>query len=411
MGSFFTALSGLTADTTALDVVGNNLANMNTQGFKSSDVTFEDAMNQATASLQIGSGVATTNTNTNFTQGNIESTGQPLDLAIQGNGFFVVQDPSTNQTEYTRDGSFQLNAQGQLVTATGDLVQGWMATNGAVNPSGATTGITVPLLTPLPPAATQNMSITANLDASAAVGDTFTAPVQVYDSLGNAITLSIQFTNTGPGAWNYSVNMPSSDLTGATGTTTALTTGSITFGSNGQLATPAAGAPVAITNADPLADGAATLNINWNLYDSNNNPDLTGYAQASAVSGTTQDGSAAATVTDVSMQNGGILTATYSNGTQQTLAQVALASVSNPSSLIATNNNNYLLGPQTMTPTVGAAATGGRGNLVGESLEESNVDMATEFTNLIVYQNGYEANSKVLSTIDQMDQALLAINP
>lgn len=240
MGSFFTALSGLNADTTALDVVGNNLANMNTQGFKYSSVTFEDAMNQATASLQIGSGVATTNTNTNFNQGNIESTGQPLNLAIQGNGFFAVQDPSTNQIEYTRDGSFNLNSQGQLVTETGDLVQGWMAANGVVNPSGPTVGITVPLLTPLPPVPTANMSLTANLDASAPVGATFTAPVQVYDSLGNAITLSVAFTNTGPGAWDYSVNMPSSQLTGSTGATTALTNGSITFDSNGQLTSPAA---------------------------------------------------------------------------------------------------------------------------------------------------------------------------
>jgi len=411
MGSFFTALSGLNADTTALDVVGNNLANMNTQGFKYSSVTFEDAMNQATASLQIGSGVATANTNTNFDQGNIESTGQPLDLAIQGNGFFAVQDPSTNQVEYTRDGSFNLNSQGQLVTETGDLVQGWMATNGTVNPSGPTVGITVPLLTPLAPVPTANMSLTANLDASAPVGATFTAPVQVYDSLGNAITLSVQFTNTGPGAWNYSVNMPSSELTGSTGATTALTTGSLTFDSNGQLTSPAAGSPVTITNAQPLADGAATLNINWNLYDANNNPDITGYAQASATTGTTQDGSAAATVTNISMQNGGTLIASYSNGSQQTLAQVALANVSNPDSMIATNNNNFLLGPQTMTPTIGAAGTGGRGNLVGESLEQSNVDMATQFTNLIVYQNGYEANSKVLSTVNQMDQALLAIQP
>ncbi len=409
MGSFFTALSGLNADTTALDVVGNNLANMNTQGFKYSSVTFEDAMNQATASLQIGSGVATTNTNTNFNQGNIESTGQPLNLAIQGNGFFAVQDPSTNQIEYTRDGSFNLNSQGQLVTETGDLVQGWMAANGVVNPSGPTVGITVPLLTPLPPVPTANMSLTANLDASAPVGATFTAPVQVYDSLGNAITLSVAFTNTGPGAWDYSVNMPSSQLTGSTGATTALTNGSITFDSNGQLTSPAAGSPVTITNAQPLADGASTLNINWNLYDANNNPDITGYAQASATTGTTQDGSAAATVTNISMQNGGTLIATYSNGSQQTLAQVALANVSNPDSMIATNNNNFVLGPQTMTPTIGAASTGGRGNLVGESLEQSNVDMATQFTNLIVYQNGYQANSKVLSTINQMDQSLLAL--
>ena len=169
MGSFLTALSGLSASTTALDVVGNNLANMNTQGFKSSSVSFEDAMNEANASLQVGGGVAATNTSTNFSQGNLESTGQPLDIAIQGNGFFVVQDPSSSQTQYTRDGSFSLNAQGQLQTATGDLVQGWMATNGTVNPSGATSAITVPLLTPLPPAATQNISLSANLDANAAV--------------------------------------------------------------------------------------------------------------------------------------------------------------------------------------------------------------------------------------------------
>lgn len=410
MSSFYTPLSGLIAATTALDVVGDNLANMNTQGFKSNTVTFEDAMNEATASLQIGAGVGQTLTERNFSQGNITQTGAPLDLAIQGSGFFIVQNQS-NQTLYTRDGGFSLNSQGQLVDANGDFVQGWMATNGTVNPSGATTNITVPLLSSLAPVATQNVTLDANLDANAAVGDTFTTPIQVYDSLGNAQTLSATFTNTAAGAWNYVVTLPASATGGAAGTTTTLASGSLTFDANGNLTSPAAGSPINITNTTALADGAATLNINWNLYTSNNTPTLTGYAEASAASGTTQDGSASATVTGEELQNGGTLVATYSNGTTQTLAQVALANVSNPDSMVATSNNDYTIGPNTITPNVGAAGTGGRGNLVGQSVEASNVDMATEMTNLIVFQQGYEADSKVLSTIDQMDQMLLSINP
>jgi flagellar hook protein FlgE len=410
LSSFYTPLSGLIADTTALDVVGDNLANMNTQGFKSNTVTFEDAMNEATASLQIGAGVGQTLTERNFSQGNITQTGGAFDLAIQGSGFFIVQNQS-DQTLYTRDGSFSLNSQGQLVDANGDFVQGWMATNGTVNPSGATTNITVPLLSSLAPVATQNVTLDANLDASAAVGDTFTTPIQIYDSLGDAHTLSVTFTNTGPGAWNYQVTLPGPDVGAAAGTTSQLASGALTFGANGNLTSPAAGTPINITNTTALADGAATLNINWNLYGSNNTPTLTGYAQASAASGTTQDGAAAATVTGVELQNGGTLVATYSSGTTQTLAQVALASVSNPDSMVATNNNDYTPGPNTITPSVGAAGTGGRGSLVGQSIESSNVDMATEMTNLIVFQQGYDANSKVITTIDQMDQTLLAINP
>ncbi len=164
MGSFLTALSGLSADTTALDVVGNNLANMNTQGFKSENILFEDAMNAASASLQVGGGVESTLTSTSFTQGTLTTTGQPLNAAVQGNGFFVVQDPTSGATEYTRDGSFSLNSQSQLVTSSGDLVQGWTATDGVVNPSGATSAISVPLLTPIPPVATQNVAAERELE-------------------------------------------------------------------------------------------------------------------------------------------------------------------------------------------------------------------------------------------------------
>ena len=158
-----------------------------------------------------------------------------------------------------------------------------------------------------------------------------------------------------------------------------------------------------------MADGAAILNINWNLYDSNNNPLITQFAEASASSGTTQDGVEPGTPTGVTLQNGGALVASYSNGKQVTIAQVAVASIANPDSLIAVTGNNYTLGTDTLTPSVGAAGTGNRGNIVGGSLESSNVDMATEFTNLIVFQRGYEASSKVITTQNQMDQTLLAI--
>jgi len=411
MGSFFTALSGLTANTTALSVVGDDLANMNTQGFKSNSVEFEDAMAQATQSLQIGDGVGATLTSRNFTQGTIQSASGPLDAAIQGNGFFVTQDTS-GATQYTRDGSFSLNAAGQLVTETGSLVQGWNAVNGVVNPSGPLTSITVPLLSSQPPQATQNISLNANLNAAAATGDTFSAPIQVIDSLGQTHTLTATFTNTGANAWSYNVTIPGTDLTGGkAGTQTTVAKGTLAFNSSGALTTPAAPGTVNITNGTALADGAATLNINWNLYDSNNNPTVTQYAQASAASGTTQDGVQAATVTGVSMENGGVIVANYSDGSTQTLAQVAVASVSNPNTLIATSGNAYVASSTTIAPSTGAAGTAGRGTIVAQSLEASNVDMATQFTNLIVFQSGYEANSKVITTIDQMDQTLLAINP
>jgi len=411
MASFSTALSGLQAASTALQVVGDNLANLNTQGFKTTDISFEDEINTASSSLQIGSGVGTSSTARSFTQGNIQTTNQPLDLAIQGNGFFIIQDQNYG-TEYTRDGTFNLNSQGQLVTGTGALVQGWVAQGGAVNAAGAASSITVPPPTPRAPAATQNMSISANLNANAAVGNTFSTPVQVFDSLGNAHTLTVTFTNTAAGAWSYEVDIPSADLTGGkAGTVTSLGKGNVTFGANGVLTAPKPGAPGAVTNGTALADGAATLNINWNFYDAAGNPQLTGFGLASAASGTTQDGTASATVTGIAFQNGGMLVASYSDGSQQNLAQIALAGVANPATLVAKDNNNYITGPNTITPVIGTAGTGGRGNLISQSVEASNVDMATQFTNLIVFQQGYIANSKVLSTVNQMTQSLLAINP
>jgi flagellar hook protein FlgE len=393
----------------ALNVVSDNISNSNTQGFKSSSVLFEDAMNEASASLQVGAGVGSTLTTRNFTQGTVQTTGGALDAAIQGGGFFVMQNPS-GATTYTRDGSFSLSPSGQLESSDGSLVQGWTAVNGVVNPSGAVSSISVPALSSQAPTPTANMTVSANLNASAAVGDSFSAPVQVVDSLGNTHTLTVDFTNTAPLTWSYAVSIPGADVTGGTaGTPSSLTTGSLTFSSGGVLTSPAAGAPVNIATTGGLTDGATDLNINWNLFDPTGNPLVTQYASASTTTGSTQDGVQAATVTGVTLQNGGMLVATFSNGTNRTLAQLAVASIQNPDSLISVNNNQYATGVGTSTPSVGASGTSTRGNIVAGSLEASNVDMATELTNLIVYQRGYQADAKAITSIDQMQQTLIAM--
>lgn len=413
MSSFSIALSGLTADSSALDVVGNNMANLNTTGFKDSTVSFYDLLQQSVAggSTQIGGGVSAPQTERIFTQGSIQSTGGNFDAAINGNGFFVVQNPSGN-TLYTRAGNFQLDANGNLVTATGQYVQGWNAANGVVNTSGAIGNITIPSNALQTPSATQNVALSVNLNAAGVAGQpsgSFSTTIQAVDSLGVSHTLTFNFTETAPGAWNYEVDIPGADLTsGTAGTPSAVADGSLTFDQNGNLTSPTGPAQVAIS-ATGLADGANDMNINWNLAteDGAGTPLITQYAATSAVSAATQDGVPASQVTQVSIANGGAITAQFSNGNQLVVGQIALASVSNPDSLIAVGQNNYEVGADTATPVIGVPLTGTLGTVEGGALEDSTVDIATEFTNLIVYQNSYEANSKVISTLDQVTQNLL----
>jgi len=415
MSSFSIALSGLTADSSALDVVGNNLANLNTTGYKDSNVSFYDLLQQSVAggSTQIGGGVSAPQTERVFTQGSIQATGGNFDAAIDGNGFFVVQNPA-GATLYTRAGNFQLNSQGDLITATGQFVQGWSAVNGAVNTSGPTGNITIPSNALQTPSASQNMALSINLNAGGVVGQpsgSFSTSIQVVDSLGETHDLTVKFTEASPGNWNYEVDIPGADLTsGTAGTPSSITTGSLTFDANGNLTSPAAPAqvPLAITG---LSDGANDLNINWNLATNNGagTPLITQFAATSAVSASSQDGVPASQVTQVSISNGGAITAQFSNGSQLVVGQLALASVSNPDSLIAVGQNNFEVGADSATPVIGVPGTGTLGAVEGGSLEASTVDIAKEFTSLIVYQNSYQANSKVISTLNQMTQNLLQI--
>ena len=415
--SFSTALSALSADSTALDVVSNNLANLNTSGFKASETAFHDLVSEAFGSSpDPGFGVSRPTIIQQFSQGAVQTSSGSLDAAIQGDGFFVLKDKNNNQL-FTRGGKFVVDSSGVLQTLTGERVQGWADPNGNVNTNGPVGDIVLPTGTLRQAFATTKFSLNLNLDASATVGatsGTFSAPMQVVDSLGSTHDLTITFTKTGINAWSYGVTVPGSDLTGGTaGTPSSLATGTITFDSFGNLVTPAAptvaapaGVPIPITG---LADGAADLSINWNLYDSKSNPLLSQFAQTSATSGNSQDGTVAAQLVKVAMQDGGAIVAQYSNGQEKTIAQVALASIRNPDTLVGVGSGNLKQSQKTGLPSIGVADTGGRGKVAGGSLESSTVDIAREFTNLIVLQRGYQANAKVITTEDQLSQETINI--
>jgi flagellar hook protein FlgE len=404
MGSAFSiALSALTANSAALSVVGDNLANMNTTGFKTSGVNFNDLISQSLGvggnTSQIGEGVGPITTVQQFTQGAITTTNGPTDAAIQGNGFFVVQNPQ-GSTLYTRAGDFQWDANGNLTTSNGDFVQGWLANGGTINPNGPVSNLTIQTGSVLAPQATTTMSMNVNLNSSAVVGSsqaTFAAPIQVYDSLGNAHTLTATFTEQAPGNWNYAVTIPAADTTG----NTTLASGAVTFDQNGNLTGPPS--PIALS-ATNLTDGANDLNINWNLTDASGSGLIGQVNEDSGMSSPEQNGFSAGQVTQVGIENGGQVVASYSNGQQLTLGQIALASVANPSTMVQVGNGNYQVSSATAQAAVGAPGTNGRGQILGGAVEASTTDMAQQFTELLTYQNSYQAASRVITTADQLMQ-------
>jgi flagellar hook protein FlgE len=404
LGSFSTALSALTADETAINVVGNNLANLNTNGYKNVDVIFADLISQRVSErTQVGSGVAPPITLAQFSQGAIQATGGPLDAAIQGDGFFIVNGPN-GAIEYTRGGNMQVDGQGTLETATGNAVQGWTtAPNGVLTTNGPIGNITVPTGNLTAPIATTNTSVQVNLNATATVANgTFSTSVTAYDSLGTSHIVTYTFTPTGtPNQWNYSASIPAGDAT-----TVTPATGTLTFDSNGNLISPAATDPQPVIAATGMTDGASDMSITWNLWGgaTGTTPQITQFAQTSATAAVSQNGAASANLSSVSLGSGGQVIATYSNSRQVVVGQLAMAAIRNPDSLQGAGDNNYVATGNTALPAVGLPGTGGRGTILGQSVEGSTVDMATAFTNLIIFQRSYEANAHVVTTVDQMSQ-------
>lgn len=406
MPSFATALSALSAHTTAIDVIGNNLANLNTPGFKASVVSFHDLVTQSLGAglgeTQVGFGVGVPVTLRQFSQGAIQSSGGPLDASIQGDGFFVIKG-SANQTLYTRGGNFQVDTDGNLTMATGERLQGWSAVGAPLDVNLPIGDITVPVGSLKAPIATTNFSVDLNLDASATDGppaDVFSTSVEVFDSLGNSHIITTRFTKSAnANEWDYTLSFPDADLT-APGTPV---TGTVAFDANGVMTSPAITDPPLTLAVTGLADGASDMNIEWKLFEGST-PRITQFSQPSASSALAQDGAAAANLVRVGLGNGGKILAQYSNGQQVVVGQLAMATVRNPESLIAAGNSTFQLSARTALPAVGLPDTGGRGSVLGGTVEASTVDIAREFTNLIVYQRGYQANARMITTVDDISQ-------
>jgi flagellar hook protein FlgE len=410
VGSFSSGLSGLSANSTYLSVIGNNLANINTVGYKTSAVSFADLVSQTVGGTsvnpaQVGLGVVTGAISPVFAQGSIENSREATNVAIQGAGFFAVKNGA--QVGYTRAGNFSFDDSGVLITPDGWRVQGYTQTDpvtGNIITAVAPSDITIPPGVLRAPVATTNVRAQVNLDPNAVIDPAnpeFTTSIQIYDALGSPHVLTVDFNRTGAGAWTYTVTVPQVDVTGTAGAPVTLTTGNLTFNGAGVLTAPAA--DITIPAPATWANGATPSAITWDVVPAAGaQPILTSFASPSATSSIDQNGSAAGQVNDVIINSSGQIVATFGAGQTVVVGQLAMANFNNPKGLVKMGSNRYSESAASGIANVGVAATGGRGSIIGSALESSNVDIATEFTQMILAQRGYQANSRSITTADEI---------
>jgi len=422
MASFSIPLTGLKADSTALNTIANNLANMNTTAFKAQSTNFSDLFYQQVGTagsgdpIEVGAGVQVASNQTDFTQGSYNTNGTSAsDVALNGNGFFVVNDGGANV--YTRDGTFTQDTNGNLIAADGLTVMGYPAVDGVVNTNAPLTAINIPLMGQVQqPQATTSFSMTANLDSTTPTTSSFpTSSLTVYDSLGVAHTVDITFTPQGNNTWSYSASLPASDYSGAAPTAI---TGTMIFDQSGNLAQIQ---PAGATSAEKvgtaakdvssvqldfggLADDAADLSMKWNLLGTGGTPTISQEASASTVSAAPANGYPTGTYQSFTIGSDGTVTASYSNGQKQNVGQLALANVTNLQGLQLDGSGDYSTTLASGNATIGASGTNGLGTIEDSALEDSNVNISAEFSDLIVAQRAFEANAKSVTTFDTVTQ-------
>jgi flagellar hook protein FlgE len=450
----------------------------------------------------VGTGVQVASNSTDFTGGSIASTGVATDAAIDGTGFFVL-DNSGSQL-YTRDGNFQLSSNGTLESTAGQAVMGYAATNGVVNTGGSLSDVVIPTGQVMQPVATTTFGMTQNLNSAAAIGATASGPVTVYDTLGKSYVATVDYTKTGENQWSYSISMPDT-LTSNSTTAAGVTTANYDFGANGgtlgtvdtgtnltitapataggtattalptfsgspetvadyvtdmQTALSAAGIPVGAGgvsvsataagvltisganistsgsviqdpvsanttgtltfNADGnlvnpagdvsgisfagLSDGATKMNLTWDVLGSTGTSSISQTDAANSTSSTSQNGYSSGEYESFTIGSDGSVSAQYSNGQNQTVGQLAIATVSSQQGLADVGSTEYETTSASGQASVGVAGAGGRGTLEGSSLEASNVNISTQFSDLIVAQRAFEANAKSVTTFDTITQ-------
>ena len=417
MRSMFSGVSGLRNHQTRMDVIGNNIANVNTIGYKRARVTFQDMLSQnirgasspqggkgGTNPQQIGLGMTVNSIDILHTQGSSETTGKVTDMMVDGDGFFILGDG--DNTFYTRAGNFDFDSVGNLISPSGLMVKGWMAdSSGNIATTGAISGIQIPKGQAIQPQASTEAVFVGNLDADGVPADAAATPpvvattwpssITVYDSLGRSWTMNVEFTRvTAAHTWNITLtNAPTwADLSSAA---------TVSFNDDGTLNTVSA-SPLTIEGTPTVGTNAADdVSIELDLSG------LTQFASESNVELNSQDGYSSGVLNGYSIDKTGIVTGRFSNGLTKQLAQVTLANFNNPAGLMKVGENNYVASNNSGQAQIGTAGSGGRGDISPGKIEMSNVDLSQEFTDMIITQRGFQANSRIITVSDEMLQELV----
>jgi flagellar hook protein FlgE len=415
LSSLYTGVSGMTAQGEALGVIGDNIANANTVGFKASRAEFQDIVAKSLKGIlggnQIGRGVKIGAVNPILTQGNVDATEKVTDLAISGDGYFKVK--GSDGESYTRDGSFHFDREGYLVTNDNQRVQGF-----AADEKGKIMNKMADIKFPralIPAKATKELKMDLNLDSRVEptkkfdVKDPYSTShystgVEMYDSQGNKHLLSMFFNKVADRQWEFKGLVDGKEVSGGTeGAMSQVCAGKLTFTVDGKLDTQEVTSSDFNFKGGALQNQAIKLNFGDAIKDGGKGLDGTKqYGKDSDLIGWHQDGAAAGTINNLSFNDDGILTAVYSNGQAADLAQIALAKFENPEALFKVGNNRLKESRDSGGASVGGPGTAGRGKLFAKSLERSTVDLATEFVNMIQNQRGFQANAKTITTTDEL---------
>ena len=402
ISTLFTGVSGLSGQSKAMEIIGDNIANVNTVGFKGSEPVFGDVfstvLHNGAVTSQLGGGSQLSGVLQTFAQGAIENATNALDLAIDGNGFFITSAAGETGQFYTRNGQFRLNESGKVESMTGEILKGFKMTGGVQS----TTMADIDLAgVQSAPQASSYFNLGANLNAAATAVSTFSSPITLYSSVGSTVTLNLGFTKvSGSNKWTFAA-------TSSLGSITAGASGSVSFDTNGQLTklngTAAADHSMTLdfSSADPPAN---EMTLNWDLVDSlgATHGKLTGFAAASNNNAMIQDGFTTGTLLGLSVDQKGIINGLFNNGQSEKLNRIALADFLSPSGLTRSGNNRYSESAESGQPTIGVAQTGALGSILGQSLELSNVDIAQAFVTMIKTQQAYQANARLITTTDDL---------
>lgn len=425
--SLFSSVSGINAFGTGLSVVSNNIANMATVGFKDSNVAFADVIGEnlsgASSGSEVGHGVSVNSIRSQFTQGSFETTGNGLDMALDGDGFFLLRSPAGAEF-YTRAGLFSVNKDGFIANPDGLFLQGYQADPTGNLLTGQVSNLNVASTT-FPPQATTTMNLVANIDSRVNIPaafdvtnptntSNFSTSMTVFDSLGNGHLVTVYFRKSataGTGnTWQWFAVVNANDS--GNGVTEVQAQGTLTFTTNGELDTEA-------TAASPTGgfdfSGGATQNqaINIDFGDSITTDTGTGlsgvtqFGSTSAVLNQIQDGYASGSLQRISVSNDGLITGLFTNGKSRTLGGISLGRFNNPQGLSKLGNNLYAVSSDSGQPIFGSPNSAGMGKILANSLELSNVDLAEQFVKMIEFQRGFQANSRVITITDEMLQELV----